>query len=106
MESEKRELTKNARGRRNTERKKTLRGKFNSPFLKVAIIPYVKIVEDIIKQGIKEGEFVDLNPSIAASALLGMMQITIIRLHFGFARFSITDAKEQIKRIYFGGLLK
>lgn len=74
--------------------------------LKVAIIPYVRIVEDIIRQGIKKGEFVDLNPSVAASSLLGMMQITIIRLHFGFARFSVRDAKEQIKRIYFGGLLK
>lgn len=74
--------------------------------LKVAIIPYVKIVEDIIRQGIKEGKFVELNPSVAASSLLGMMQITIIRLHFGFARFSVKDAKDEIKRIFFGGILK
>ncbi len=74
--------------------------------LRVAIIPYVRIVEDIIRQGIKEGEFAELNPSIAASSLLGMMQITIIRLHFGFARFSVKDAKDEIKRIFFGGILK
>ncbi len=74
--------------------------------LKVAIIPYVKIVENIIRQGIKEGEFKNLNPSIAASSLLGMMQIAIIRFRFGYAKFSIKDAKGQIKRIYFGGILK
>lgn len=74
--------------------------------LKVAILPYVKIIEEIIGQGIKEGEFKELNPNIAASSLLGMMQITIIRLHFGFAKFSIKDARSQIKQIFFGGLLK
>lgn len=73
--------------------------------LKVAIIPYVKIIEALIREGVKEGEFKALNPNIAASSLLGMMQITIIRLHFGFARFSIKDAKAQIKRIFFEGLL-
>lgn len=72
--------------------------------LKVAIIPYVRIVECIIKRGIKEGEFKDLNPSIAASSLLGMMQITIIRLHFGFGRFSVKEAKDQIKRIFLQGI--
>jgi len=72
--------------------------------LKVAIIPYVKIVEDIIKQGIKEGEFKDLNPNLAASTLLGMMQIAVLRLHFGFGRFSVKDAKDEIKRIFLEGV--
>lgn len=74
--------------------------------LKVAIIPYAEIIEGIIRQGIKEGSFLDLNPNIAASSLLGMMQITIIRFHFGFERFSLKDAREQIKHIFFGGLVK
>lgn len=73
--------------------------------LKVAIIPYAKIIEDIIKQGIKESSFKALNPNTAATGLLGMMQITIIRLHFGEAVFSIKDAKEDLKRIFFEGLL-
>lgn len=72
--------------------------------LKVAIIPYIKIVEDIIKQGIKEGEFKNLNPTVAASSLLGMMQITILRLHFGFGRFSVKDARDEIKRIFLEGI--
>lgn len=74
--------------------------------LKVAIIPYAKIIEDIIEEGIREGEFRDLSPSIAASSLLGMMQITIIRLHFGFAKFSVKEAKEHIKQIFFGGITR
>jgi len=73
---------------------------------KVAIAPYLKIVEDIIKYGIKEGEFRDLDAKAAASSLLGMMQITIIRLHFGFGRFSIKDAKDEIKRIFLEGVTK
>lgn len=72
--------------------------------LKVAIIPYVKIVEDIIRQGVKEGEFKDLNPNLAASSLLGMMQITILRLHFGFGKFSVKDARDEIKRIFLEGI--
>lgn len=74
--------------------------------LKVAIIPYTKIIEDIVRQGIEEGIFKKMNPSIAASGLLGMMQIAIIRLHFGIAQFSIKEAKTYIKRIFFNGLLK
>ncbi|KPK41616.1 MAG: hypothetical protein AMJ78_04945 [Omnitrophica WOR_2 bacterium SM23_29] len=73
---------------------------------KVAIAPYLKIVEDIIKRGIKEGEFRDLDAKSAASSLLGIMQITIIRLHFGFERFSIKDAKDEIKRIFLEGVTK
>lgn len=74
--------------------------------LKVAIIPYVRIIERIIKEGIREGEFVDLNPSIAASSLLGMMQLAIIRLHFGYGGFSAKEAKGEIKKIFFKGLLR
>ncbi len=72
--------------------------------LKVVIIPYVKIIEQIIRQGKKEGDFKDLNPSIAASSLLGMMQIAIVRLHFGFAKFSVKDARDEIKRIFLEGI--
>lgn len=74
--------------------------------LKVAIIPYGQIIEEIIKQGIEQGTFKGLNPNITASNLLGMMQLNIIKLHFGFAKFSIKDTKDQIKQIIFGGLLK
>lgn len=74
--------------------------------LKVAIIPYIQIIEAIIKQGINEGVFINLNPNIAASSLLGMMQVTVIKLHFGLSKFSLKDTQEGIKQIFFGGLLK
>ena len=74
--------------------------------LKVAIIPYVQLIEAIIEEGEAEGTFKNLNPHIAASSLLGMMQLNIIKLHFGFAQFSVKDTKEQIKQTIFGGLLR
>lgn len=74
--------------------------------LKVAIIPYGQIIEALIKQGIEEGSFKKLNPNIASSSILGMMQLNVIKLHFGFAKFSLNEIKEEIKQIILGGLLK
>ena len=74
--------------------------------LKVAIIPYSEIIEDIIRYGIESGEFKDVEPVASASGLLGMMQINILRLHFGPTPLSAQKIEETIKQIFFGGLLK
>jgi hypothetical protein len=74
--------------------------------LKVAIIPYSEIIEDIIRYGIESGEFKNLETVASASSLLGMMQINILRLHFGLTALSAQKIKETIKQLFFSGLLK
>ena len=74
--------------------------------LKLAMSPYCRMIAEIIGKGIKAGEFRDVNPQAAAFGLLGMMQIPAIAMHFGHAEFSVRDAADTVKKIYFGGILK
>ena len=74
--------------------------------LKVAIAPYCRIIAGIIKEGVRAGEFKEVDPPLAAFNLLGMMQVPAIVMHFDRAKFSVQDAVDTIKKIYFGGILK
>ena len=73
---------------------------------KIAIAPYGRMIAEIIGKGIKAGEFGEVDPQVAALNLLGMMQVPAITMHFGHAEFSVQDAVDTIKKIYFGGILK
>ena len=74
--------------------------------LKIAMVPYCRMIEEIIKEGVNAGEFKEVDPSLAAFSLLGMMQVPAIMMHFGQAGFSVRDAVDTVKKIYFGGILK
>ena len=74
--------------------------------LKVAILPYCRIIAEIITEGVKAGEFREIDPAVAAFNLLGMMQIPAIAMHFGQAGFSARHAADTIKQIFFGGILR
>lgn len=74
--------------------------------IRVAMIPYAKIVSGIIKEGIKAGEFRDVDCEAAGLSLIGMMQLPAIVMHFGHAEFSVRNAVDNIKKIFFGGILK
>ena len=73
---------------------------------KIAIVPYSKIIAGIIEEGIKSGEFKEINPVIASFNLLGMMQLPALIMHFGQAGFSAEAAVDSIKQVFFGGILK
>jgi len=74
--------------------------------LKIAILPYCRIIAEIIMEGIKAGEFKEVDPAVAAFNLLGMMQVPAIAMHFGEAGFSARHAADTIKQIFLGGILK
>jgi AcrR family transcriptional regulator len=74
--------------------------------ISLVIIPYSRIISRIIKEGIEAGEFKDVDPSVAALDLIGMMQLPALSLHFGQADFSAHQAEVTVKRLFFGGLLK
>lgn len=74
--------------------------------ISLVIMPYSRIISRIIKEGIEAGEFKDIDPSVAALDLIGMMQLPALSLHFGQADFSAHRAEVTVKRIFFGGLLR
>lgn len=74
--------------------------------LRLAILPYSKIIEEIIKEGIKEKEFRAVDAAISALNLLGMMQLPVIKLHLEPKGFSAQEAKDNVKKVFFGGMLK
>lgn len=74
--------------------------------ISIVIMPYARIISRVIKEGIEAGEFKDIDPSVAALDLIGMMQLPALSLHFGQADFSAHRAKATVKRLFFGGLLK
>lgn len=74
--------------------------------ISLVIMPYSRIISRIIKEGIEAGEFKDIDPSVAALDLIGMMQLPALSLHFGQADFSAHRAEVTVKRLFFGGLLR
>ncbi len=74
--------------------------------ISLVIIPYSRIINRIIKEGIEAGEFKDIDPAVAALDLIGMMQLPALSLYFGQADFSAHRAEVTVKRLFFGGLLK
>ncbi|MFA5335559.1 MAG: TetR/AcrR family transcriptional regulator [Candidatus Omnitrophota bacterium] len=74
--------------------------------LKNGILPYSRIIEGIIKEGINKGVFKPVDPKITALNLIGMMQITLIAILLEEVPFTAKEAKENIKKLFFGGILK
>jgi TetR/AcrR family fatty acid metabolism transcriptional regulator len=74
--------------------------------IRVAIGPYAGLIEDILREGIAQGRLRDVNAQIAASFLLGGMQLTILRRFFDLADYDPGQAIEEIRGIYLNGLLK
>ncbi len=70
-----------------------------------AIAPYMVLVEQIVTEGIARGRFKKLNPQIAASFLLGGLQLTLVRRFFDLADYSPEEAIEQVRKIYLDGLI-
>jgi hypothetical protein len=74
--------------------------------LKTIILPYQRFIEHIILNGIHSGEFNRINSIIMASSLLGVMQFSIIKLHFGVKDNTVEEIKDTIKIMFFKSLIK
>lgn len=72
--------------------------------IRVAIMPYVGMLERIIGDGIRQGQIRKVNPQVAASFLLGGMQLALLRRFFDLADYSPENAVEHIQEIYLHGL--
>lgn len=72
--------------------------------LTVAVAPYAALIERIVQEGIELGQMEKVNPQLAASFLLGGMQLTLLRRFFDMASYSVAETVAEIKRIYLNGL--
>jgi TetR/AcrR family fatty acid metabolism transcriptional regulator len=73
--------------------------------IQVVVGPYAGLIDGIIREGIKRRVFKPVNPQVAASLLLGGMQLTILRHFFGLGEYDPDEAIGEIKRIYLGGMV-
>jgi TetR/AcrR family fatty acid metabolism transcriptional regulator len=72
--------------------------------LTVAVAPYAELIERIIREGVELGQIEKINPQVAASFLLGGMQLTLLRRFFDMASYSAEETIAEIKKIYLSGL--
>jgi AcrR family transcriptional regulator len=72
--------------------------------LKTIILPYQRVIQQVIIQGIHSQEFRQANSNIVASCLLGMMQVNIIKLHFGVKDNPVDEIEDTVKQIIFKSL--
>jgi TetR/AcrR family fatty acid metabolism transcriptional regulator len=72
--------------------------------LTVAVAPYAELIERILQEGIAFGHIENINSQVAASFLLGGMQLTLLRRFFDMATYSAEETIAEIKRIYLNGL--
>ena len=74
--------------------------------LKTLILPYLRIIEAIVMQGIHTEEFIPVDANGIASSLLGMMQFNIIKLHFGVKDSSVDEIKKTVKLVIFKSIIR
>ncbi|HNX80532.1 MAG TPA: TetR/AcrR family transcriptional regulator [Candidatus Omnitrophota bacterium] len=74
--------------------------------LKTVLLPYQKIIEQVVIKGMLSEEFYQVNANVIATSLLGMMQINIIKLHFGVKDNSVDEIKNTVKHLIFKTLLR
>lgn len=66
---------------------------------------YTVVMEEIIKEGIAEGEFKDINPEIAAVSLLGMVNLTALHWFIFKEEIVVDEIKEEVIEIFLTGAL-
>ncbi|TDX51159.1 TetR/AcrR family transcriptional regulator [Orenia marismortui] len=66
---------------------------------------YTGFIKDIIEEGIEQGKFKEVNALNAATALIGMIDITIIRCMMFEEDFLTNKIREDIVEIYLNGMV-
>ncbi|HEX2952560.1 MAG TPA: TetR/AcrR family transcriptional regulator [Bacillota bacterium] len=69
------------------------------------LMPYISKIKSLLESGMNKGIFRRGDSSLMATALLGLMQIIILRKLVMGADYSFADAKAEVKQIFFSGIL-
>ncbi len=69
------------------------------------LLPYVSQMAGLLERGMGNGGFRAGDPTLMATALLGLMQMTIFRKLLTGAAYSFDEARDEVKRIFFTGVV-
>jgi AcrR family transcriptional regulator len=69
------------------------------------LLPYTSKIRALLESGMEKGIFRKGDSSLISTALIGLMQIIILRKLTLGADYSFADAKAEVKQIFFSGIL-
>jgi AcrR family transcriptional regulator len=69
------------------------------------LLPYISKIRSLLESGMEKGRFRPGDSSLISTALIGLMQIIILRKLALGADYSFADAKAEVKQIFFSGIL-
>jgi TetR/AcrR family transcriptional regulator len=67
---------------------------------------YMKVLEDVIEEGIRDGVFHEVNPEYASAGVFGMISIAALHILLGKDPYDAEALFRDMKRMAFAGLLK
>ena len=70
------------------------------------VVQYLKIIEEIIQDGINKGEIIKADPETIASEIFSTTCISLIYRIKKDTKISINDLYKELENILFNGLLK
>ena len=70
------------------------------------VVQYLKIVEEIIQEGINKGEIIEADPETIASEIFSTTCISLIYRIKKDTKISINDLYKELENILFNGLIK
>ena len=79
-------------------------GERNLTMVRDGLVPYISRIADLIERGMDEGVFRMGNPVLTATALFGLMQMTIFHKILAGVTYSFDEARAEVKRIFFTGI--
>lgn len=68
------------------------------------LIPYVKLIIQILDQGIASGEFRELNTELIATTIIGCMQITLVSQILAKRTENLEEVKRELKEYILSGI--
>ena len=76
----------------------------NLTMVRDGLLPYVSQIAGLIERGVVKGVFHAKDPALTATALFGLMQMTIFHKLLADATYSFDEARAEVKRIFFTGI--
>lgn len=70
------------------------------------LIGYTKMLEEFIRQGIEEGDFIETDPELAAWTVFGGSAITSLHILLSRREYKVDPLYEQVTTTLLNGLLK
>ncbi|MGZ4031512.1 MAG: TetR/AcrR family transcriptional regulator [Tumebacillaceae bacterium] len=67
---------------------------------------YMQVIEEVIKEGIEQGSFREINAENAASGIFGMISIAALHILLGHKPYDEEQLFDDMRKMALGGILK